>query len=217
MTKKKNIKQIDILTLYMEYVLEHGEKPKTVYAFAKQHNFEEGLFYKHYASFDALENAVFTVFFENTMLVLHNSEEYETYDSRNKLLSFYFTFFENLLANRSYVLFALQHQKNALSKMKMLKGLRGHFKKFIATLDIELVETKNERLDKFQQNAIEESAWIQLILTMRFWIDDVSAKFEKTDIFIEKSVNTSFDVLDIKPLKSVIDLGKFIYKEQMNK
>ena len=47
-------------------------------------------------------------------------------------------------------------------------------------------------------------------------MDDTSASFEKTDVFIEKSVNTSFDVLQVTPLKSVIDLGKFLFKEKMN-
>ena len=46
-------------------------------------------------------------------------------------------------------------------------------------------------------------------------MDDTSPAFEKTDIFIEKSVNTSFDVLNVVPLKSIIDFGKFIFKEKM--
>ena len=32
---------------------------------------------------------------------------------------------------------------------------------------------------------------------------------------IEKSVNTIFDVFDNTPLEKVVDLGKFLYKEQM--
>ena len=50
---------------------------------------------------------------------------------------------------------------------------------------------------------------------MKFWIDDTSTAFEKTDIFIEKAINTSFDLIDIKPVKSLIDLGKFLVKEKM--
>jgi hypothetical protein len=50
---------------------------------------------------------------------------------------------------------------------------------------------------------------------MKFWLEDTSSSFEKTDIFIEKSVNTSFDLLDIKPLKSIIDFGKFLFKEKV--
>ena len=51
-------------------------------------------------------------------------------------------------------------------------------------------------------------------MTIKFWIDDTSKAFEKTDVFIEKSVNTSFDLIDTTPLKSLIDFGKFIYKEK---
>jgi hypothetical protein len=44
-------------------------------------------------------------------------------------------------------------------------------------------------------------------------MDDSSPGFEKTDIVIEKSINTIFDVFDNTPLKNILDLGKFLYKE----
>jgi len=53
-------------------------------------------------------------------------------------------------------------------------------------------------------------------MTLQFWLNDSSVAFEKTDIFIEKSVNTSFDIMATTPLKSMIDFGKFLYKEKMN-
>ena len=49
---------------------------------------------------------------------------------------------------------------------------------------------------------------------LKFWLEDTSESFEKTDVFIEKSINTSFDLLDTKALKSMLDLGKFIFKEK---
>ena len=61
---------------------------------------------------------------------------------------------------------------------------------------------------------LKESAWMQMIMILKFWINDTSPSFEKTDIFIEKSVNTSFDVLNVTPLKSIIDFGKFLFKEK---
>ena len=47
-------------------------------------------------------------------------------------------------------------------------------------------------------------------------MDDTSSSFEKTDIFIEKSVHASFDIINTTPVKSFIDLGKFLLKEKMN-
>lgn len=215
MAKKKNISDQNILSFYMDYVLEHGAPPKSVYMFAKTNNFEESKFYEYFGTFEAVEKRIFRVLFEDTLKLLNKSDDYQLFDARNKLLSFYFTFFENLTVNRSYVLFALQQHKNALKNLSVLTELKTGFTNYIASLDIETLDLKEERIDKIQGRALQESAWIQLLLTMKFWMDDTSTSFEKTDVFIEKSVNTSFDILNITPLKSVIDLGKFLFKEKM--
>ena len=54
MAKKKNITKNDIISWYMEYVLENDEQPKSVFSFAKANNFEESLFYQHFGSFDGV-------------------------------------------------------------------------------------------------------------------------------------------------------------------
>ncbi|KAA5823432.1 TetR/AcrR family transcriptional regulator [Algibacter amylolyticus] len=218
MAKKKTVSKNDIITYYMDYVLEHDENPKTVFAFSKMNNFEEAKFYEHFASFEAVEKGIFEVFFTNTIAVLDKSEDYKIFDARNKLLSFYYTFFENLTANRSYVKHVLDKYKTDFKGLKMLTGLKAHFTQFICELGIQMLDIKQEQVEKIQDRALKESAWLQLILTMKFWLEDTSASFEKTDIYIEKSVNTTFDVIDVAPLKSVIDLGKFLFKEkfQMN-
>ncbi|MBP1839483.1 TetR family transcriptional regulator C-terminal domain-containing protein [Formosa algae] len=215
MAKKKILTEDQLIDFYMDYVLEHSQQPKTVYAFAKVNNFDEQKFYEFFASFQALEAHIFKAFFQNTLTVLHASESYETFDSRSKLLSFYFTFFENLTANRSYVMFALNQHQNKLKNLKCLVKLRQEFIHYISTLNIELLETKQQNIDKFQEKGLQESAWIQLLVTMKFWMEDDSKGFEKTDIFIEKSINTSFEFLDVAPLKSLFDLGKFLFKEKM--
>ena len=218
MAKKKTVSKNDIITFYMDYVLEHDHDPKTVFAFAKMNNFEEAKFYEHFASFEAIEKGIFEAFFSNSVNVLNKSEDYKIFDARNKLLSFYYTFFENLTANRSYVKHVLDKYKGDLKGLKILSGLKHHFTHYVSDLGIQMLDIKQDQIEKIQDRALKESAWFQLLLTMKFWLDDTSASFEKTDIFIEKSVNTTFDVLDVAPLKSVIDLGKFLFKEkfQMN-
>ena len=216
MAKKKNITRNDIISFYMDYVLEHNHNPKTVYAFAKTNNFEEQTFYEFFSSFESVEKHVFKAFFDNTHKILEKNEEYISFDARNKLLSFYFTFFENLTANRSYVRYALDNHKNSLKGFNALKELKHSFTDYIEHLGIELIDIKQEQIDRIQRSGLKETAWLQLLLTMKFWIDDTSPSFEKTDIFIEKSVNTSFDVLDVAPIRSLIDFGKFIFKEKIH-
>ena len=86
----------------------------------------------------------------------------------------------------------------------------------LAIKKLNTINLKEERLEKLQQRSLKESAWFQLLVTMKFWLDDTSSSFEKTDIFIEKSVKASFDLIDTTPLKSIIDFGKFLFKEKIH-
>lgn len=214
MAKKKPLTQNTLVKLYMDYVLEHNHPPKSIYTFSKSNGFEEADFYQFFANFEVLESAIFSLFFTNTLETLETSKDYPTYDSRNQLLSFYFTFFENLTANRSYVVYALNESSNQLENLKKLKGLRSKFLNYIDQLDIEVLQIKNKQLEQIKDNVVQETYWIQLMLTLKFWLDDTSTSFEKTDIFIEKSINASFDLINISPLKSFVDFGKFLIKEK---
>ena len=216
MSKKNTPTQNSLIELYMAYVLEHNHAPKSVYAFAKSNGFEESEFYTFFANFDSLENTIFSLFFTNTKETLESSKDYPTYDSRNQLLSFYFTFFENLTANRSYVVYALNESCNKLENLKKLKELRSKFLDYIDELDIEVLQIKNKQIEQIKDSIVQESYWVQLMITLKFWLDDTSTSFEKTDIFIEKSINASFDLISISPLKSVVDLGKFLFKEKIS-
>ena len=215
MAKKKSIKKADLIDFYMDYVLSNNHKPKSVYAFAKENNFEEQKFYEFFGNFEALEQSIFKIFFDHTIVALEKSEDYQSFDSRNKMLSFYYTFFEILTANRSYVVHALNSNRNKLETLKTLKHLKNSFTNYVSHLDIKTLDLKQEQLEKFQNKALTESAWVQLLMTLKFWMDDTSSSFEKTDVFIEKSLKTSFDLIDTTPLKSIIDFGKFLYKEKM--
>lgn len=217
MAKKKKITSEQLVDAYMAYVLTHNEPPKSVYAFAAEQNIEEAQFYQFFSSFNSLEQAIFKLFLHNTLNVLHKSADYETYDAQNKLLSFYYTFFEMLTANRSYVVYALQHKGNALDGLKTLHTLKADFKKHIQSLGIDTLDLKQKKLNNLQDKGLEETAWGQLLFTMKFWLDDTSPAFEKTDMLIEKSVKASFDLLTNLPLKNIVDLGKFIFKEKFSK
>jgi len=96
-----------------------------------------------------------------------------------------------------------------------LSSLRSSFKNYVAEIISEETRTKIEKLYEIQEKAIQESAWIQFLLTMKFWLDDDSAAFEKTDLYIEKSVKLSFELLNSAPIDSLIDFGKFIFKEKI--
>ncbi|MCF2873744.1 MULTISPECIES: TetR family transcriptional regulator C-terminal domain-containing protein [unclassified Tenacibaculum] len=214
MSRKKKITPEIIIEWYMNSVLISG-KPHSIFEFAKNNNFEEGDFYKFFSSFESLEKQIFKTFAKETIHMLHKTEAYKDYGSKEKLLSFYFTFFELLTANRSYVLLQLKNNKLDFNKLSVLKELRKEFISFIDGISLEKIDFKNDKINKVQDKTIAESYWIQLLMILKFWIDDESPNFEKTDVFIEKSVKASFDIQQIAPVKSVIDLAKFLWKEKM--
>ena len=216
MSDKIKLSKDKLITMYMDFVLENNKTPESVYNFAKANHFDESQFYRFFGSFEALDSAVYESFFNNTTKTLKKSKEYKNYDAMNQLLSFYFTFFGNLTANRSYVSKSLQAEMTGLSKMKKLKPLRKKFLDFVDELDLEGFNLNNKQLDDIKDRVVNESYWIQMLATLKFWIDDDSADFEKTDLFIEKSIAASFELANTKPLKSVIDFGKFLFKEKIN-
>lgn len=204
-----------ITELYMHYCLENNKKPESVYLFAKAHGFTEKEFYNFYTSIDSLERRVFVSFHNLAVRLIAQSGEIDGVGFRDKLLAYYFTFFEILTANRSYVVFALKQDKNRLNGILKLKEFRNSFKDYIREISGGYLKTQSERIRKAQQDALEEGAWIQLLMTLKFWMDDESIGFEKTDLFIEKSIRATFDLIDTTPLESVIDFGKFLIKEKL--
>ena len=214
-TKKAELSKDKIVSMYMEHVLEYNEKPKSVYQFSKLNNFTEKEFYNFFGTIESIEKEIFNVFFEKAIMLLQKDKDFESYDMRSKLLSFNFTFFELLTANRSYVLLTIKESGNQIKNLMQLSSLRTSYKEFVSEIITEDIKTKQEQFQNFQEKAIQESCWFQLLLTIKFWIDDTSPALEKTDIYIEKSINTAFELMNVAPLDSLIDFGKFIFKEKL--
>lgn len=214
-TKKVILTKDKIVSMYMNYTLEQNEKPKSVYQFSKLNGFTESEFYTFFGTLNSIENEIFNMFLEKTVALLEKDANYETYDMKSKMLSFYFTFFELLSANRSYVVMSLKENENHLKNLMQLSTLRNSFKEYVAGIISDEYRIKQEKLQSFQEKTIKETSWLQLLITLKFWLDDSSPAFEKTDIYIEKSVKATFELMNIAPIDSIIDFGKFLFKEKI--
>jgi len=218
--KNTEISRENILELYSNYVLRNNRKPLNVFTFCDDHEISESDFYFYYANFDQLEADYLKYFLEQTLLLISAEESYIMETPKNKLLSFYFTFFEQLTLNRTLVIYLLGQQKNNLQNFRKLWTLKAEFLKFIKSLGLAepMLGSSSEskmKLERIKNKGIEEFYWGQFLATLKFWLDDTSSNFEKTDIFIEKSVDTGMDLLDVKPFKKLVDLGKFLFNEKV--
>lgn len=199
-----------ILTHYIELTLETGKKPNSVYKFCKELEIEENEFYQHYSSLKHIEASFWKEITAQTVATIHESEQTENKSISHDLLTFYFTLFENLTLNRSYVLHSLENQQSKLFINKELrKGVFPHLQEIAGG-----IETLAHKLSDDIGNKIsEEALWLQFISILKYWINDDSAGFESTDAFIEKSVRASMELNQHIPTESIMDYGKFVFKE----
>ena len=214
MQEQANITQEKIFELYGDYLLNHGEKPKNVYLFAKENNFEEKEFYHYFSGFEQIESEILNHLFTKSLELASEVNSSSEVTTKEKLLNVYYIFFENMTMNRSLVLSILG--SNKIQNIKTLQNLRETHKQFVNTLDFnewEMIEKAKEDIRKFNEKSRQEVLWLHLVSAIDFWKKDTSPDFEKTDIFIEKTVDTGFELMDNEPLRKVFDLGKFLWKE----
>ena len=215
-SKKLPITDDIIIEKFMNDVLQENQEPKNVYVFCQKHNIEESEFYSFFGSLDSLKQSIWLKFFENTTQTIIQDSKFSEYSNKNKLLTLYFTFFEVLTLNRTYILFYFKDKKEGISNLSNLKSLRTEFKKFIEENCSRKENIISEKFTKVTQSAYAEGAWMQFLFLLKFWLDDTSKGFEKTDVLIEKSVNTVMDLMETKHLENIVDLGKFLWKEKFN-
>lgn len=214
MQEQVHITQEKIFELYGDYILNHGEKPKNVYFFAKENNFEEKEFYHYFSGFEQIESEILNHLFTKSLELASEVNSSSEVTTKEKLLNVYYIFFENLTMNRSLVLSILG--SNKIQNIKTLQNLRETHKQFVNTLDFnewEMIEKAKEDIRKFNEKSRQEALWLHLVSAIDFWKKDTSPDFEKTDIFIEKTVDTGFELMNNEPLRKVFDLGKFLWKE----
>ena len=215
----KSVNSDKLKEMYIDAVLTGDQNLTSVYAFCKSLKIKEDSFYKHFNSFKALEDSIWSDWLQNTLEGVKNDASYLEFSVREKLLSFYFTWFEVLLKNRSFVNASLMKCTTPESFIKndTLKVLKTGFTDFAN----ELVREGEESGEiPYRQSLIsksyQEGLWLQFIFLMNFWKNDTSKDFADTDAAIEKSVNLSLDLIGRGPLDAMVDFAKFMYQQARN-
>jgi hypothetical protein len=214
MAKKKKSTAAEIIDIYMDEVVRLKGKPTDILSFAMNHNFNEDDFYEHYESFVALDQAIFKILFDTSVATLAESPDFVSFSIKDKLLSLFYTFFENLTLNRDFVIHIVGSYGNQLKALSLFSDMKISFSNFMGMLNFETINLNIESVGNLQKTSITEGAWIQLLLTLKFWMTDTSKDLQKTDIFIEKSINTSIELLNTQSFHNILDLGKFLYNEK---
>jgi len=205
---------------YIDYVLTNGEPPKSVYTFVKKLKITEADFYKMFGSFDAIEKAVWEDLTLQAIITIKEQEVWSRYTSREKMLSFFYSYIELLKTKRSFIIYTLKKNPKKITTPLVLSGSRLVFESFAEDIVNEGLDSGELADRKFLSKRYKDALWVQFAFIINFWMNDDSAGFEKTDEAIEKGINVTFDLFQRSPIDNLIEYGKFLtrngkFKEKM--
>src|SRR5690606_13732442 len=189
----------EIIEHYIDYVLTHSEQPKSVYNYSKSLGISEAEFYQLFASFDAIERAIWSASIVETLDTIRQQEGWANYTAREKVLSFFYSYVEVLKRQRSFVKYSLKGS-GRLSTPAVLAEVKMIFSNFSEELIADGLNSGELAERKFISKRYKDALWLQFAFILDFWIRDDSKDFEKTDEAIEKGINVTFDLFQHSPI-----------------
>jgi hypothetical protein len=216
-TSRKSANKISadkIQSSYIEYVLTNGKRPVSVFKFCLDLGIKEDDFYQQAGSFDGLERQIWKGFIEDPIGRLNRDDSFKSFNTREKVLAFYYSLFEKLRLHRSYILFQLENSRKPELVPEYIKSFKLDFESFLESI-LNEGKVKGDVANRpVLDKRYPQLFWIHMGFLLLFWKDDNSPGFEKTDAAIEKSVNLAFDLIGKGAVDTAIDFAKFLYQNK---
>jgi hypothetical protein len=147
--------------------------------------------------------------FDKTLEVCQADENYSGYSAREKMLAFVFTLLEQL-NNREDAVPVLKRYiplvDNTLDPLKKL--VCG----YCDSLIFEGTNSGEIQARPFIANYYRNALWAAVASILNFWVNDASEQKENTDVFVEKTIYFTFDLLAPNAIDSGIDLIRNFFK-----
>lgn len=205
--KKKEL-QAKISKRLKEYLIKEKTLPKSSKDLFKGKESEK-TFETVVAEPKALFAHIMESYITETLQVLEEDENYIEMSVREKLLSFYFVFINQLKGDEEFLKTVFSPKQFQLLK-SVREAMRLSFMEFIEHLIQEGIvneEIKSRMvLDKIYSMALEKD----LIIVLKFWLKDESEEKAKTDELIERLVNLEMNALGPNFLDDLIGIGKMM-------
>jgi len=190
-----------IIELYKQLTVEGKIKNTSVYAFCKQLGISEADFYQHFASLDAVGRKIWGTYAEEVINALKSSESFSQYSAREKILAYFYTFFENAVKDRSFI-------EKTYTSFSILRTYQRRFRAYMMEVIQEGViaeEIKSRHLEGLYLDVLWGVHWGLI----RFWLSDDSEGFEETTKAIETYLRVPLELMGQNVLDSAFEAIKF--------
>lgn len=193
--------EVRIIDLYKQLVVEEKIRKMTVFSFCKALDISEADFYKHFASLDAIGRKIWASYAEEVISTLKSSETYQSYTAREKILAYFFTFFENAVKDRSFI-------SKTYTNFSLLRGYQRKFRAHMAEVIQEGV-IADEIRSRHLENLYLDVLWGLHWGLIQFWLMDESPGFEDTEKAIETYLRIPLELMGQNVLDSAYEALRF--------
>ncbi|HRK28601.1 MAG TPA: TetR family transcriptional regulator C-terminal domain-containing protein [Chitinophagales bacterium] len=202
----------EITQNYINYVVKHPKKKHTLFRFATTMGIATETIQQHFTTAKAIEQQIWGIFFDQTLKQLSaDANLFENYSAREKMLAFFFTLEEVMGKHREFIAATYPVSWLTFSEPECLSDFKNRFLAFTNQLITQGLDTQEIAWRAILTGRYAGLIWLEVPAIIRFWVNDQSENFEKTDSLIEKTVNFTFDAMGHTVLDSGADLLKFLW------
>jgi len=207
-TKTKNLRK-RILEAYFSHLEMEGRPHPSVRRLCLDVKITEKEFYHEFPSLGAIEKEFWKEWMENIISAVSDGKEWKSFSAKERYLAFLFAFTGEALAHRS-LLDQRFGKLTLLCRPSSLEGLRNSFRDFAGEIIRHGMEegaiAERGPLGSFYPEVL----YIHWRSVLEYFLKDESRGFDRTDAFIEKTVELAFDLLRTQAIDSAADLARFL-------
>lgn len=182
-----------------------GEKPLNSYTLCQKVGMKEKEFFELYSSADDVGRKVFGLLAEEAIEALNASKEAQQYSSQDKIMAYYYTFFQIAVSHRSFIDAAFHKDKG------LLRDYRVKYKEYIGDVIQEGIAMEEivERLSL--SSYYPDMLWQLHLRLINFWLADTSEHFVETEKAIAIYSQLPLELMGHNLLDSFLETAKFTF------
>jgi hypothetical protein len=206
---EKKDHRIMISEAFMKALQKDGHSPVSVHRFCQEIGILEKDFYMAFPNLEAVEKHFWKNWMEGIACGVSSGKEWISFSAKERYLAFLFAFTGEALEQRS-LLEQRFGKLTLLCSPASLDGLKNSFKDFAAEIIRHGMDSGDIANRGPLGNLYPEVLYVHWRSVLEYFLKDESQGFERTDAFIEKTVEFAFDLLRTQAIDSATDLARFL-------
>lgn len=207
--KKKAFSKRKWISAYKDFLLQRGMLPKTELELIEFAGKSFEAFRKKFSKLEHLETAVIRLYFKEAHELLVADAMFHEYSNKDKQLAFLYVLIEKATEDKIFLQeFQRAKKWDQSFAIRLLHSLNAQELAW-ASMNWNAAPIKQVGINPKQMVLIQHA-----LSAMAFFLRDTSKGHEDTDAYIEKSTDVLFKLTDTSTLRSMVDLGRFLFSRK---